>query len=911
MFFKTGDSTMYIYNGSSWDAVGTGSVVTNPGGSSGQVQFNNSGTFGGDADLTFTASGSILSIGANDNSGQLRVHAGLITSGVDGGNGGALTIRPSTTSGNTGYQLYLTGGSAAQAGGGVTISGGPEASVGHGGGQVLISGGAGSGGSGYGGWVTIAGGSGNTDAGGVIIKSAGVQRLSINGNGSWTIGSANQTAGAPYTGTGTAGQVLTSSGNGGPPSWQDAPAGQTTWDASAIVSGTFANARISQTSVTQHQAALTLSASQITSGQFNNSLISQASVVQYQGNLSINENQISDGTILARLAADESVTGSWTFGNVVSGVTPVLNSHFATKEYVDNVAAGIYVHASVKAATTANISLTGIQTIDGVSLVAGDRVLVKNQTTGSQNGVYVVAAGAWSRAPDFDGSPSNEVSAGDFLFVEGGTSNGSTGWVLTTSGTINVGTTALTFSQMSSTANAVWGGITGTLGNQTDLQNALNAKADEVNPTLSGTINIGASTHFTGDFSNSSVTQRVYFQTNAGNSTSVCAHGGNTSTSASATWVAYGSSDFNNSTVAGIQSRNIATNNPNRIVFGQRASGVDQDPTLPFAFSGLSTGTVYATINPSGPSLSTDVITKSYHDTNIANKVDKAGDTMTGDLVLTSARVRSSGANLQVEAASSYNIIFNTNGAEKMRLTNGGSLQVGSTSGTNYGAYIHKSGAESALHVRQDSTGAIQTWNKSGSDVMTLDTNGNLGIGISPAEKLHVHGNLLRVSDGTFTGYFGKGSSAITGAAASDVALYAATGNLIFGTGTNTEQVRITSTGSFDFGKRYTESQTAQTAAASTTIDCSTSNNFVVTMAASVTTLTFINVPASSRVYSMTLILVQDATGGRTVTWPASVKWSNAVVPTLTTTPNKTDVITLVTYDGGTSWLGFTAGLNF
>src|SRR5262245_40188698 len=71
---------------------------------------------------------------------------------------------------------------------------------------------------------------------------------------------------------------------------------------------------------------------------------------------------------------------------------------------------------SVRAATTANITLSGAQTIDGVSAIAGDRVLVKDQTTGSQNGIYVVASGSWTRATDFD--TSGEVTAGCVVPVE-------------------------------------------------------------------------------------------------------------------------------------------------------------------------------------------------------------------------------------------------------------------------------------------------------------------------------------------------------------------------------------------------------------------------------------------------------------------------------------------------------------
>lgn len=98
---------------------------------------------------------------------------------------------------------------------------------------------------------------------------------------------------------------------------------------------------------------------------------------------------------------------------------------------------------SVRAATTADIALNGLQTIDGVALQAGDRVLVKNQITGAQNGIYVANASAWVRATDADENA--EVTSGMVMGVEEGALNGGTRWKLTTSGSITVGTTALVF----------------------------------------------------------------------------------------------------------------------------------------------------------------------------------------------------------------------------------------------------------------------------------------------------------------------------------------------------------------------------------------------------------------------------------------------------------------------------------
>lgn len=95
---------------------------------------------------------------------------------------------------------------------------------------------------------------------------------------------------------------------------------------------------------------------------------------------------------------------------------------------------------SVRCATTANITLSGTQTIDGIAVVAGDRVLVKNQTTASQNGIYVVSAGAWTRALDADSSA--EIGAG-IVNVDSGTANGGELWTTTFRVTDTLGTTSM------------------------------------------------------------------------------------------------------------------------------------------------------------------------------------------------------------------------------------------------------------------------------------------------------------------------------------------------------------------------------------------------------------------------------------------------------------------------------------
>lgn len=109
----------------------------------------------------------------------------------------------------------------------------------------------------------------------------------------------------------------------------------------------------------------------------------------------------------------------------------------------------------------------------------------------------------------------------------------------------------------------------------------------------------------------------------------------------------------------------------------------------------------------------------------------------------------------------------------------------------------------------------------------------------------------------------------------------------------------------------YRETRTSLAAAATTNLDLSTANIFDMTQAVSITSLTFTNVPASGTGYSFTLIRRKDATAtARAITWPASVKWAAGIAPALTQTTGAVDAFSFLTTDGGTTWLGFTAGTD-
>ena len=143
---------------------------------------------------------------------------------------------------------------------------------------------------------------------------------------------------------------------------------------------------------------------------------------------------------------------------------PTADADAANKGYVDGVAQGLDVKDSVKATTTANITLSGTQTIDGIALSADDRVLVKDQNTASENGLYLCKASSWTRTDDLG---TGADAAGAFVFVEQGTVNAENGFVCTSNkGSAVVGTNNLAFAQFSGAGQIIAGNGLDKSGNQ-------------------------------------------------------------------------------------------------------------------------------------------------------------------------------------------------------------------------------------------------------------------------------------------------------------------------------------------------------------------------------------------------------------------------------------------------------------
>lgn len=180
------------------------------------------------------------------------------------------------------------------------------------------------------------------------------------------------------------------------------------------------------------------------------------------------------GTMSTQAASAVAISG----GTITGLGTPSGATDAATKGYVDTAILGLSNKAPCRLASTANLNgtyLAGVLTnagalaalvVDGVTVVAGDRLLLKNQSTGLQNGIYTVTtvgsgAVAWVLTRSSDADATGELVEGNYTIIEEGTANTGTLWILTTTGTITIGTTAITWTQLIVTAVAA-SALTGT-----------------------------------------------------------------------------------------------------------------------------------------------------------------------------------------------------------------------------------------------------------------------------------------------------------------------------------------------------------------------------------------------------------------------------------------------------------------
>jgi len=192
-----------------------------------------------------------------------------------------------------------------------------------------------------------------------------------------------------------------------------------------------------------------------------------ASINPVQSGLTITNSTVDSTVIGGTTPAAGTFTSLTTTTGTIS-TTPVNGLDITNKSYVDNFVQGLNAKAAVIAATTANITLSGLQTIDGYTTLAGDRILVKNQSLSQNNGIYIASASAWTRSPDMDTWA--EVPSA-YMFVMQGTTQADTSWLCTSDPGGTLGVTSITFVQFGSAGSYTAGTGLTLAGSQFSITN--------------------------------------------------------------------------------------------------------------------------------------------------------------------------------------------------------------------------------------------------------------------------------------------------------------------------------------------------------------------------------------------------------------------------------------------------------
>ena len=198
-------------------------------------------------------------------------------------------------------------------------------------------------------------------------------------------------------------------------------------------------------------------------------------------NIRVNGNTISSQDANGNITLSPHGTGTVVVPAAYKDRAGFGATSLVTKEYVDAVKVGLDFKDSVRVASTANVNLSAPgASIDGVSLSSGDRVLLKDQSTATQNGIYSWNGASSTMTRTTDADSSTEVTSGLFVFVEEGTANADNGYVLTTDGSITLGGTNLAFTQFSGAGQITAGDAMSKSGN------TLNVNDDNITTEVSG-----------------------------------------------------------------------------------------------------------------------------------------------------------------------------------------------------------------------------------------------------------------------------------------------------------------------------------------------------------------------------------------------------------------------------------------
>lgn len=552
------------------------------------------------------------------------------------------------------------------------------------------------------------------------------------------------------------------------------------------------------------------------------------------------------GSTDTQTLTNKTISGGTVTGAVVTGLSlPSLSTDAASKAYVDSLVQGLDAKASTRVATTANITLSGTQTIDGVSVIAGDRVLVKDQTSAAQNGIYLVAAGSWTRTTDAD-TWDELISA--FVFVESGTANANNGYTCTIASGGTLGSTAVTWTQFSGA-----GQITAGTG-MTKTGNTLNVVTASSTRIVTNADSI--------DLATTGVTAGDFFKV------TVDAYGRVTAGSNPTTLAGYGITDAYTKTYIDtlFGSTSSAASSAADALVSQNAAAASASAASTSASNAATSESNAAT---SASNASTSASSASSSAASAAASFDSFDDRYLG-AKSTPPAVDNDGNPLIVGA-----LYFDTT-ANLMKVytgslwTNAGSSVNGTSSRATYTA----TGGQVDFAITYD-VGFVDVYVNGAKQQATVDFTATDGVKVSLAVAAAAGDIVDLVAYGTFT----LANMLVKSNNLSDVANAAiARGNL--------------GAAALAVAQAFTAAQrgavVALTDGATITPDFSLANNFSVTLGGSRTLANPTNLTAGQ---SGIIVITQDGTGSRTLAYGSYFKFANGTAPTLTTTAAAVDVL--------------------
>jgi hypothetical protein len=510
-----------------------------------------------------------------------------------------------------------------------------------------------------------------------------------------------------------------------------------------------------------------------------------ASISPDQSGLNITNSTINSTSI----GATTPSTGAFTSGTVAA--TPTAATDIANKQYVDYYAAGLSWKAPVTAASTANItSLSGLQTIDTIALVAGDTVLVKNQSTAADNGIYVVASGAWSRSP---GADVWDEFLGAITFVIEGSQAGSA-WYCTAQPGGTLGTTAINWSNFSVSSTYTAGTGLTLAGTQFSITNTAVAAGAYGSATQVGTFTVNAQGQLT-LAGNTTVTPAVGSITGLGTGVATWLATPSSANLAAAVTDETGSGSLVFATSPTLvtpilgtpQSGNFSTGTFTWPTFNQNTSGNAATATLATTATNLAGGaagslpyqsaagtTAMLTAGSNGQVLTLSSGIPSWA-TPTTGTVTSVGQSFTGGLISVSGSpVTGSGTLALTVAGTSGGIPYfssTSTWASSGALTQYGVVYGGGAAGAPVATSAGATG-----EVLIGNTGAAPSWAALSSSAVTSISFGTTGLTPSTATQgaVSVAGTLVASNGGTgvatLTGLaYGNGTSAFTAATAAQI----------------------------------------------------------------------------------------------------------------------------------------------